>query len=98
MAARRGRSRAGGEQVGRGGTRGTRGVTAEVEGHEVAVSVTIMVAFGHVVLEVARQVQRNVARKTQRMLGLQVVEVNVTVDDVLEARPEPRPEAPVAAG
>lgn len=82
------------EGVGRAGT----GVEAEVKGHEVAVSVRIVVAFGHVVLDVARHVQRNVARKAQRMLGLQVTEVNVTVDDVLVARPEPRPEAPAAPG
>ena len=55
-----------------------------------------MVEFGHVVLEVARQVQANVARQTQRMLGLTVVEVNVTVDDVRTPRPQ-RDERPPAA-
>ena len=74
------------ERIGLGNKRGDQGVKAEVKGHEVAISVTIMVEFGHVVLDVARQVQANVARKTQRMLGLRVVEVNVTVDDVRTAR------------
>ncbi len=86
------------ERIGIGSKRGDQGVKAEVKGHEVSVSVTIMVEFGHVVLEVARQVQANVARQTARMLGLRVVEVNVTVDDVRTARHrragEPAPETP----
>lgn len=77
------------ERIGLGNKRGDQGVKAEVKGHEVAITVTIMVEFGHVVLEVARQVQTNVAAKTRRMLGLQVVEVNVTVDDVRTSKPEP---------
>ncbi len=74
------------ERIGLGNKRGDQGIKAEVKGHEVAISVTIMVEFGHVVLEVARQVQTNVALKTHRMLGLKVVEVNVTVDDVRTTR------------
>jgi uncharacterized alkaline shock family protein YloU len=70
------------ERIGLGNKRGDQGIKAEVKGHEVAISVTIMVEYGHVVLDVARQVQTNVALKTHRMLGLKVVEVNVTVDDV----------------
>jgi len=76
------------ERIGIGNKRGDQGIKADVKGNEVVISVTIMVEFGHVVLEVARQVQLNVARKTQRMLGLKVVEVNVTVDDVRTSRPE----------
>jgi uncharacterized alkaline shock family protein YloU len=75
------------ERIGIGNKRGDQGVKAEVKGHEVAISVTIMVEFGYVVLEVARQVQANVAIQTNRMLGLRVVEVNVTVDDVRTSRP-----------
>ena len=75
------------ERIGIGNKRGDQGVKAEVKGHEVAISVTVMVEFGYVVLEVARQVQTNVAIQTNRMLGLRVVEVNVTVDDVRTSRP-----------
>lgn len=79
------------ERIGIGNKRGDQGIKADVEGNKVTVDVTVVVEFGHVVLEVARQVQRNVARKTQRMLGLDVAEVNVTVDDVRTARSdEPR--------
>jgi uncharacterized alkaline shock family protein YloU len=75
------------ERIGLGQKRGDQGVKADVKGHDVAVSVTVMVEYGYVVLDVARQVQANVARKTNRMLGLNVVEVNVTVDDVRTTRP-----------
>jgi uncharacterized alkaline shock family protein YloU len=77
------------ERIGIGNKRGDQGVKADVKGDEVAVSVTIMVEFGHVVLDVARRVQANVARQTERMLGLRVLAVNVTVDDV---RTAPKPE------
>jgi uncharacterized alkaline shock family protein YloU len=79
------------ERVGIGAKRGDQGVKADVKGQDVSISVTIMVEFGYVVMEVARQVQANVAVQTNRMLGLRVVEVNVTVDDVRTA-PPPRPE------
>lgn len=86
------------ERIGLGNKRGDQGVKADVKGQEVAISVTVMVEFGHVVLDVARQVQLNVARKTQRMLGLRVVEVNVTVDDVRTARSDEADEPAVAVG
>jgi uncharacterized alkaline shock family protein YloU len=86
------------ERIGLGNKRGDQGIKADVKGQEVAISVTVMVEFGYVVLDVARQVQLNVARKTQRMLGLRVVEVNVTVDDVRTSRPDERDEPAVAVG
>ena len=85
------------ERIGIGNKRGDQGVKADVQGHQVAISVTIMVEFGHVVLEVARQVQANVALQTQRMLGLTVVEVNVTVDDVRTPKPPRREQQEEAA-
>jgi uncharacterized alkaline shock family protein YloU len=86
------------ERIGLGNKRGDQGIKADVKGHEVAISVTIMVEFGHVVLEVARQVQANVALKTHRMLGLKVVEVNVTVDDVRTAKPDGPDDEPDGQG
>jgi uncharacterized alkaline shock family protein YloU len=70
------------ERIGIGNRRGDQGVKAKITGREVAVDVTIMIEYGHVVMEVARAVKNNVANQTNRMLGLSVVEVNVTVDDV----------------
>ena len=77
------------ERIGVGHRRGDQGVTAQIDGDEVSVEVTIVIEYGHVVMEVAQQVQANVATQTTRMLGLRVVEVNVIVDDVrLPAAPE----------
>jgi len=75
------------ERIGIGQKRGDQGVKARIQGREVAVDVVIVVEYGHVVMEVARRVQANVASQTNRMLGLAVVEVNVVVDDVRMPRP-----------
>ena len=75
------------ERIGIGQKRGDQGVKAKISGREVAIDVTIMIEYGHVVMDVARRVQHNVAVQTNRMLGLAVVEVNVTVDDVRMPRP-----------
>jgi uncharacterized alkaline shock family protein YloU len=78
------------ERIGIGHKRGDQGVKARISGREVAIDVTIMIEYGHVVVEVARKVQTNVAVQTNRMLGLNVVEVNVNVDDVRMPRPPKR--------
>jgi uncharacterized alkaline shock family protein YloU len=75
------------ERIGIGQRRGDQGVKARITGREVAVDVTIMIEYGHVVMDVARAVKNNVAAQTNRMLGLTVVEVNVTVDDVRMPQP-----------
>ncbi len=76
------------ERIGIGQKRGDQGVKARITGRDVAVDVVVMVQYGYVVMDVARQVQSNVAVQTHRMLGLNVVEVNVTVDDVKLPEPE----------
>jgi uncharacterized alkaline shock family protein YloU len=78
------------ERIGIGHKRGDQGVRAKINGREVSVDVTIMIMYGHVVMDVARAVKNNVAHQTNRMLGLNVVEVNVTVDDVKMPEP-PKP-------
>jgi uncharacterized alkaline shock family protein YloU len=70
------------ERIGIGHRRGDQGVKARIDGREVSIEVTIVIEYGHVVMDVARQVKTNVAVQTNRMLGLRVVEVNVIVDDV----------------
>ena len=79
------------ERIGMGHKRGDQGIKAKVNGREVTIEVTIVIEYGHVVMEVARNVKYNVASQTSRMLGLKVVEVNVVVDDVRlpgEGKPE----------
>lgn len=58
------------------------GVRATISNKTVAVDLTIVIEYGHVVTEVAKAVKANVARSVNQMLRLRVVEVNVTVDDV----------------
>lgn len=87
------------ERIGIGQKRGDQGVKARITGRDVAVDVVIMVMYGHVVMDVARNVQANVAVQTHRMLGLNVVEVNVTVDDVQlpePVKPQPYEAAPAS--
>jgi uncharacterized alkaline shock family protein YloU len=81
------------ERIGIGHKRGDQGVKARIDGREVSIEVTIVIEYGHVVMEVARQVKTNVAIQTNRMLGLRVVEVNVIVDDVTMPQ-TPRANAP----
>ncbi|MFI6480356.1 Asp23/Gls24 family envelope stress response protein [Nonomuraea sp. NPDC050663] len=84
------------ERIGIGQRRVNQGVNATIVGQEVAIDLTIVVEYGHVVMEVATEVRVNVARSVTRMLGMDVTEVNVTVDDVRlpgEPRPAAREEA-----
>jgi uncharacterized alkaline shock family protein YloU len=85
------------ERIGIGQKRGDQGIKARISGRDVAIDVTIMIEYGHVVMDVAREVKHNVAVQANRMLGLRVVEVNVTVDDVRMPRP-PNEEAEAPEG
>ena len=80
------------ERMGVGHRRGDQGVKAHITGREVAIEVTIVIEYGHVVMDVARDVKNNVSTQTARMLGLRVVEVNVVVDDVRMPAPPAAPE------
>lgn len=80
------------ERIGIGNKRGDQGIKSKINGREVSIDVTIMIEYGHVVMEVARNVKNNVAVQTSRMLGLKVVEVNVTVDDVRLPQPAKKAE------
>lgn len=71
------------ERIGVGRKRGDQGVSAEIRGREVSITLKVVIEYGHVVMDVAREVKANVARSTNRMLGLRVVEVNVVVDDIV---------------
>lgn len=64
------------------GPAAARGVSAHVQDRTVAVDVSIVAEYGHVVMDVANEVKNNVARTVSRMLGMRVMEVNVNVDDV----------------
>jgi uncharacterized alkaline shock family protein YloU len=75
------------QHAGVGQRRGTQGVRARIEDRQVWIHVVIVIEYGAVVMDVARAVKANVARAVSHMLGVRVVEVNVTVDDVAMPRP-----------
>jgi uncharacterized alkaline shock family protein YloU len=60
----------------------TQGVKVEVGETQAAADITIVVEYGVPIQEVADQVRGRVAGAINRLVGLEVVEVNVDVNDV----------------
>ena len=60
----------------------SRGVSVEVGEVEAAVDLTMTVAYGRSVPQVAEAVRRNVINRVENLVGLRVTEVNISVDDV----------------
>ncbi|WP_380168892.1 Asp23/Gls24 family envelope stress response protein [Jannaschia sp. R86511] len=60
----------------------SQGVSVEVGERQAAVDVDIVVEYGVAIPDVADAVRRNVVTALERMTGLEVTEVNITVDDV----------------
>ena len=58
------------------------GVGVEVGETEAAIDLDIVVEYGVSIADLGRSIQRNVKQAVERMTGLIVVEVNVSVDDV----------------
>jgi uncharacterized alkaline shock family protein YloU len=58
------------------------GVNVEVGERQAAIDVDIVVEYGGTILDIAEAIRRNVIGKVEAMTGLEVTEVNVTVDDV----------------
>jgi uncharacterized alkaline shock family protein YloU len=60
----------------------TQGVKVEVGETQAAVDVTVVVEYGAQIQDVADQVRSRVAGAVSHLVGLEVVEVNVDVNDV----------------
>lgn len=60
----------------------TTGVSVEVGRTQAAVDLDIVVEYGAPITQIARDVRRRVISSIEQLTGLQVVEVNITVDDV----------------
>lgn len=58
------------------------GVGVEVGETQAAVDLDVVVEYGVSIADLGRSIQRNVKQAIERMTGLDVVEVNVSVDDV----------------
>jgi uncharacterized alkaline shock family protein YloU len=73
------------------------GVGVEVGETEAAIDLDIVVEYGISIADLGRSIQHNVKKAIERMTGLNVVEVNVSVDDVhMPEAPEDRPESRVS--
>jgi len=59
-----------------------RGVAVEVGERQAAVDINLVVEYGVSIPDLATAVRRNVISAVERMTGLEVTEVNVTVDDI----------------
>jgi len=60
----------------------TQGVTAEVGETQVALDLDVVIEYGVSIADLGRSIQRNVKQSVERMTGLEVTEVNVSVGDV----------------
>jgi uncharacterized alkaline shock family protein YloU len=70
------------QRIGAGGPGFTSGVSVDVGEKEAAVDLVIEVNYGEPVHRVADNVRNDVISAVEGITGLQVVEVNITVDDV----------------
>ncbi|MBW3363243.1 Asp23/Gls24 family envelope stress response protein [Streptomyces microflavus] len=59
-----------------------RGVKVEVGERQTAIDLDLVVEYGVAITDVAHDVRENVIAAVERTTGLEVVEVNVTVNDV----------------
>ena len=66
----------------------TRGVSVEVGERQAAVDLDVVVEYGAAIVDVATSIRSNVIGKVEAMTGLEVTEVNVTVDDVYLGEPQ----------
>jgi uncharacterized alkaline shock family protein YloU len=60
----------------------SQGVTVEVGERQAAIDLDIVAEYGVAIVDVAEAVRQNVIRNVERMTGLQVTEVNVSVNDI----------------
>lgn len=60
----------------------SQGVTVEVGEKQAAVDLQMVVEYGVAISDLAASVRKNVISAIERMTGLQVTEVNISVDDI----------------
>jgi uncharacterized alkaline shock family protein YloU len=67
---------------GSGGISRTQGVSVEVGEKQTAVDLDVVVDYGVSIPDLAHGIRRNVVTSVERMTGLEVTEVNISVDDI----------------
>lgn len=78
--------------VGGSGPNVTQGVSVEVGERQAAIDIDLVIEYGVSIPDVSQAVRDNVIQRIERMTGLEVTEVNISVDDVYlgdDSTPEP---------
>ena len=72
------------DAVGKGSASGSvaQGVSVEVGERQAAVDIDLVVEYGTAIQDLASAVRRNVTKAVERMTGLEVTEINISVDDI----------------
>ncbi len=60
----------------------TQGISVEVGERQAAIDIDIVAYYGQSIVETADAIRQNVIERIEGMTGLEVVEVNVSVDDL----------------
>lgn len=60
----------------------TQGVAVEVGEKQAAIDLDVVVEYGVSIADLAQSIRRNVIGAVERMTGLEVTEVNISVDDI----------------
>jgi uncharacterized alkaline shock family protein YloU len=60
----------------------SQGISVEVGEKQAAVDLDVVVEYGVSIPDLAQSIRRNVISSVERMTGLEVTEVNVSVDDI----------------
>ena len=68
--------------VGGTGTAPTQGVTVAVGDTDATIDLDLVVEYGVSIPDLSRSVRNNVIQRVERMTGLSVAEVNISVDDI----------------
>lgn len=66
-----------------GGGGRTRGISVEVGEQQAAVDLSVSVIYGNPIAEVTKNVRNSVIRRVEKLTGLEVTEVNITVKDMI---------------
>ena len=70
------------ERIPGGRTNHSQGVSVEVGERQAAIDLELTAEYGVAIADLANGIRRNVIGSIERMTGLQVTEVNVTVQDI----------------
>jgi uncharacterized alkaline shock family protein YloU len=79
---------------GSGGPNISQGVSVEVGERQAAIDLDIVVEYGVSIVDLAQAIRRNVITAVERMTGLEVAEVNISVDDIFIADDDSEEPAP----